>query len=140
MKRIAFVEDVAVTTIYGEPVGGYGDRGMAVAITPDVVKQYPDIKQVTIAQYKFLLERYSDAKFYAPREGFDAALFVAEARQEIEAQKDIAKERGYWEVEDERAKGLLESTMKPTGGYNPSIHHCLMPHLLAIKNMQSVTT
>lgn len=138
MKRVTFVEDVTVTTIYGELVGGYNDRGMAVPL--DIAqKQIPDTKPVKFEQYKFLLERLSDQKFYAPREGFDAALFVAEARQEIEAQKDLAKERGYWEFEDERAKALLEAAMKPTGGYNPSIQHSLMPLLLAIKNMSSAS-
>lgn len=130
MKRIAYVEDIKLTNIHGDPVIGFSGNGVAVGGDP------AKDQSIVMTQREFLLQRMVDAKFAAPREGIEASEFVIAARDEINSQASQAKERGYWEIEDDRAKALREPSLHPTGGYNVTIQHCLLPFLIAVRDMK----
>jgi hypothetical protein len=117
MKRIDYVEDITLTTIHDVPIVQNG-------------------KPATMSQYDFMIGRLTDAKLTAPREGLEAIEFKHEVKKELNAQKDTAKARGGWDVEDDRAKALRETILHPTGGYNPEIEHNLLPFVLAARDMR----
>lgn len=129
MKRIPYVADVIVTDLQGE-----------------VMKN--DGKEITIEQCKFFLQRMGDTKFTTGKEGMEAAEFVLEARKELMDQEkkiEEVKARGYWLLEDERAKALKEVVLHPSVsspgpgqaaiGYVPGIQHNLVPFGKSIKEM-----
>jgi hypothetical protein len=119
MKRLAYVGDVTLTELEGEPA-----------------LDEKTGKPVVMSHFRFMMQRLADPKFASTKEqGLEAMMFVIETRTEITQQQVKAASRGYWLLEDDRAKAMQESTLRPSGGYNPRTQHNFISFAMAAKNM-----
>lgn len=80
----------------------------------------------------FILGRLVDQKFGEGLTGMDAAILGFETRNRILCELD--RKDSVIALEDEQFKRLQKATAEPTGGYNPTIQHNLVPFLLAIRD------
>lgn len=112
MKEFPFVPDQKVIATNGDPVAD----------------------DITISQYTFLIGRLVAEPFIEGKTGMEGLLLVVATRHELENQKDMAAERGYWLLEDERAEAMLRAVTK--GGYNMAFALTVLPFAEAVKSMK----
>lgn len=141
MKRIPFVPDIHMQDAGGDEyyrIPGT-DRVCTIPVLlvpgldgkPVEQKNAPWIER----QYSFLLQRTADANCVKDIEdAIEAELFRVEVRTALKDQKDKAKARGYWELEDKHAQAILNATTKPATPINPPHTFNYVPFILAVKN------
>jgi hypothetical protein len=144
MQTIKHVPDVALTNIYGAPIQIQED---AKASDHSGESSAPKLTPAKISQRTFLITMASDPTCAQSqgKTGIDAMLYVQSIREEIARQTDSeVASRGYWQFEDDRAKGLREAAKKPTGqmGYampvgNQMVNlpHCVIDFAVAMRDM-----
>lgn len=89
--------------------------------------------------FEFIRSRLIDAKFAAPRVGYEAALFVSECKTALDiAKADLASDT--FAIENDFWKALVEVTKSPTGAYDPRWAHSMIPIMEPIINAGTVNT
>jgi len=124
MQSFPYVPDVQLTNVNRTP-----------ALDADGKPVQP------MTHLQFLIGRLSDTGLTQGMEPIKASRFAIKLYDEIEAQADVAKARGHWVFEDDRANALKRIILSPTvgptgGGYIPQILHCLLPFLESAEQMK----
>lgn len=115
MKYITVPETVEVLSLSGDPIMG------------------ADGNPHTVSLQQFIIGRFVDKKFLGAKKGFDAALFVLEAKKEIDDQYDDGEPPKILKLETETHKQLVESIKNPEGGhFDTRWAHCLVPLMQCI--------
>ena len=92
---------------------------------------------VVLEFLEFALGRIGEAAFTEGLTGIDAAIMALETKQELQAQRSAAAQRGYWLLEDERGRRLQKAVA--AARLNPMFLHCLVPHLRAVRDAKPFT-
>lgn len=161
MKRIAYIKDIQIEGLDGEPYFKLPNAGQftqdmyshlvtqdgKIVIGPDGEPTKRLNPPWLYRQVAFFLERIADEKYVtaagcAPAEETPgmAQLLREDARGEIRAQREAAAKRGYWEFSDEMAARLLNVSMRPTGSLfqlQPSLAFNMAPFIRAVKDQYS---
>lgn len=105
-----------------------------LSITDQPIKEN-DGSYAKVIQYEFLLGRVADPVFTDGLEGYDATVLIVETRAELKKQEKKAKERGYWELENDQAKRLLVAVERPKRPFDGLYAHNYIENQKVIKNM-----
>lgn len=114
MLTLVFVEPVMLVTIHGKPLSENGSE-----VSPE--------KAVHMTDFQFLADRTLEPGFAGDRKGYEQIRFTRAVQKSLEAQREIAEQRGYWDLEDEHYhafKRHLESAP-----LNQGMLHCIEPFL-----------
>lgn len=91
---------------------------------------------VTKSQYSFFVERLNDQQFTKHKDpGIDALTFAVTTKIDLENQRDTAKERGYWLLEDDKADSLKRACLTPSEAYNNYVAIPVLKFLATVKEM-----
>ncbi len=119
MKKIPYLASLELISIEGEPF------------------KAPDGSIRQLSQLDFFLGRLSDPAFSENKEGLDAVSFVVVTRLELENQKQMAEERGFWLLEDDRASSLQRASLHPRTPYNMTFARTILPLAQSVETLES---
>ena len=89
------------------------------------------------SQLSFFVERLNDLVFTKHRQaGIDALTYAVTTKLELDNQKEMAAERGYWLLEDDRAEALKRAALTPSEPYNNFVAIPLITLLQTLKDMK----
>jgi hypothetical protein len=121
MKRFAFVAPYQAEDVDGRP--------LRESLAPDT-----EPAPVVLVALDFLRDRVSQAKFIeGAGEAGDAADLQFETRRALRLQAAEAAARGYWELEGQQAKHLLNAVK--LGPYHPRLGFNWTAHRRAVMAM-----
>lgn len=103
--------------------GSPGPRGILLTDSAGTPARNPDGTQAGVVLEALLLQQTGNQKFTAGREAVDAIELQLEVRKAIKDQ--CAIDDGLIVLEDAHAQPLIDAILRPVGGYNPAISHCL---------------